>query len=135
MELLLNILWLMLALPAVLVWRRESASAQGAGKRCRSFVLLGCLLALLFPVVSATDDLHPVSAELEESGPLKRIVKQSSGVKTAAWSYDSGGAARLAHVVSFRQENQAFGVISEDPPVLPQQSPVTTIDGRAPPDV
>ena len=133
MELLLNILWLMLALPAVLVWRRESASAQGAGKRCRSFVLLGCLLALLFPVVSATDDLHPVSAELEESGPFKRIVKQSPGVKTPAWSYDGGGAARL-DVVSSQQENKAFGAVSEDPPVLPRQSPVRTIDGRAPPE-
>jgi len=136
MELLLNILWLMLALPAVLVWRRESASSRGAGKPCRSrsFVLLGCLLALLFPVVSASDDLHPISAEIEESGPFKRIVKQSPGVKTPAWSCDGGGAARLTPVVSSRQENQAFGAVSQDPPVLPLQSPVRTIDGRAPPE-
>ena len=51
MELLLNLLWLMLALPAVLVWRQHSASTRSSGKQShsRTLVLLGCLLALLFP--------------------------------------------------------------------------------------
>ena len=100
MELLLNVLWLLLALPAVVIWRRQSASPWSSGKqsRCRSLVLLVCLLALLFPVVSASDDLHPISAEIEESGPFKRTVKQSPGVKSPMCSYDGGGAARLARV-------------------------------------
>src|SRR5271157_194999 len=104
MELLLNLLWLMLAVPAVLIWRRQAASPWSSGKqsRSRSFVLSGCLLALLFPIVSASDDLHPISAEIEESGPFKRTVKQSPGVKSPACSYDGGGAARPAHVASFR---------------------------------
>ena len=136
MELLLNILWLMLAFPAVLVWRRQAASSRSSGKesRSRSFVLLGCLLALLFPVVSASDDLHPISAEIEESGPFKRTVKQSPGVKSPACSYDGGGAARLTHAASFRPENEAFGAVSEYLPVLSQQALVGTIDDRAPPE-
>src|SRR5271157_3388319 len=102
MELLLNLLWLMLALPAILVWRRHSASTKSSGRQShsRSFVLLGCLLALLFPVVSASDDLHPIGTEIEESGPFKRTVKQSPGVKSPACSYDGGGAAQLARVAS-----------------------------------
>jgi hypothetical protein len=136
MELLLNVLWLMLALPALLVWRRQAAFSRSSGKQChsRSFVLLGCLLALLFPVVSASDDLHPISAEIEESGPFKRTVKQSPGVKSPACSYDGGGAARPTHVVSFRPENDAFGAVSEYLPVLPRQTLVSSIGDRAPPE-
>ena len=136
MELLLNLLWLMLAVPAVLIWRRQSVSPRSSGKQCRSrsFVLLGCLLALLFPVVSATDDLHPISAEFEESGSFKRTVKQSPGVKSPACSHDGGGAARLAQLAWFRPENHAFGAVSEYLPVLQRQTLVRTIDDRAPPE-
>jgi len=136
MELLLNILWLMLTLPAFLVWRRQSASAWSSGKQshCRSFVLLGCLLALLFPVVSATDDLHPISADIEESSPSKRTVKQSPGVKSPAWSHDGGRQVQLVHVAAFRPENEASGPVSKYLPVLPEQAPGATSDGRAPPE-
>jgi hypothetical protein len=88
---------------------------------------------LLFPVVSASDDLHPISAEIEESGLSKRTVKHSQGSNPPACSYD-GGPARLAHVPSFRPENEAFGTISEYVPVLPQQGLVSTINDRAPPE-
>ncbi len=136
MELLLNIAWLMLVVPGVLIWRCQSAFARGSGRQyhSRSFVLLGCLLALLFPVVSASDDLHPISAEIEESGPFKRTVKQSPGVKSPVWSHDGGPAAQLAHGASFRPENEAFGAVLEYLPVLPQQALVSTINDRAPPE-
>lgn len=136
MELFLNLLWLALALPAVLIWRRQAPSPWSSWKqsRCRSLVLLGCLLALLFPVVSASDDLHPISAEIEESGPFKRTVKQLPGVKSPMCRYDGGGAARLARVASFRPEKEAFGAASEYLPILTQQALVSTIDDRAPPE-
>jgi hypothetical protein len=136
MELLLNLLWLALALPAVLIWRRQPALPWSSGKqaRFRALVLLGCLLALLFPVVSVSDDLHPLSAEIEESGPFKRTVKQSPGVKSPMCSYDGGGAARPARVASFRPENDAVGAVSENLPVLPRQTLVSSVDGRAPPE-
>jgi len=135
MELLLNLLWLMLALPAFLIWRHQSACARSSDKRChtRAFVLLVCLLALLFPVVSASDDLHPISAEIEESGPSKRVVRHSQGFNSTVYSHDSG-AARLAHVPSFRPENEACGTISEYLPVHAEQGPVSTINDRAPPE-
>lgn len=133
MELLLNLLWLMLAVPAVLIWRRQAAPPWSSGKqsRSRSFVLLGCLLALLFPVVSASDDLHPISAEIEESGPFKRTVKQSPGVNSPSCSYD--GVARPAHLALFRPENEAFGAVPEYLCVLPGQPLLNDIGGRAPP--
>jgi hypothetical protein len=136
MELLLNLLWLALALPAVLIWRRQPALPWSSGKqaRFRPLVLLGCLLALLFPVVSASDDLHPISAEIEESGSFKRSVKQSPGVKSPMCSYDGGGAARPVRVASFRPENDFFGALSEYLGVLPRQTLVRSVDDRGPPE-
>src|SRR5271169_2053378 len=135
MELFLNLLWLMLALPALLVWRRHSSTPTlGTNSFPRFLVLLGCLLALLFPVVSASDDLHPISAEIEESAASKRTVKHSQSFKSPEWTHDREGAALLVHVASFRPETKTFGAVSEYLPVLPTKAPVIgTIGDRAPP--
>ena len=68
MELALNLLWLMLGVPAIWMWRHESVCAKDC--RCfggiRSFVLFGCVLMLLFPVISATDDLNAMRQEIRD---------------------------------------------------------------------
>jgi hypothetical protein len=91
MELLLNLSWLMLALPAYWVWRREVEFGRGCERRksLRGVMVLGCILTLLFPVISATDDLHFIRPEMEESASSKRALKQaasdraSTSLKTA----------------------------------------------------
>jgi hypothetical protein len=74
MELFLNLCWLSLLLPAWLLWRRRTSStgsgspAKGPAVRPLVFVwALGCALILLFPVISASDDLHAMRPEMEES--------------------------------------------------------------------
>jgi hypothetical protein len=136
MELVLNILWLLLALPAFFVWHRQSGPWRVVGKRCHSrfFVLLGCLLALLFPVVSASDDLHPQSAEIEESGPFKRTVKQSPGIRVPAWTANSGVVALSAQKSVFPPEIETFGVHVEHLPVPPRQALASSIAYRGPPE-
>src|SRR5580698_6948388 len=86
MELLLNLVWVLLALPAYWVWRR------GAGARLarrvsslQCLLALGCGLVLLFPVISATDDLHAVRAEMEESSSSKRTVRQAGSDRHSSW--------------------------------------------------
>jgi|SRR5579872_156546 len=80
MELLLNIIWLALCLSAVWAWHtKRTCRVRYSCQEFRGFLLLACALMLLFPVVSATDDLHPMRAELEESSPFKRTVKQGAG--------------------------------------------------------
>jgi len=74
MELFLNLCWLSLLLPAWLLWRRR-ASSTGLGSPAGSpaarplvfLCTLGCAFVLLFPVISATDDLHAMRPEMEES--------------------------------------------------------------------
>jgi len=66
MELLLNLCWLSLLLPAFLLWRQRTCST-GSDRPAVFFCALGCAMILLFPVISATDDLHAMRPEMEES--------------------------------------------------------------------
>jgi len=72
MELFLNLCWLSLLVPAYFLWQRKTAttgtnhapaSAHPVGFVCA----LGCAFVLLFPVISASDDLHAMRPEMEES--------------------------------------------------------------------
>jgi hypothetical protein len=73
MELLLNLIWLTLAVGALFAFMLgRRASAWLAGVPCRkSLVALACIAVLLFPIVSASDDLHPTQAVMEEAS--KRV--------------------------------------------------------------
>lgn len=85
MELLLNLAWLLLVLPAYWLWR-SSRTASGALRfsSLQCLLALGCMLVILFPVVSATDDLHAMRTEMEESSLSKRSIRQTSHDKTTA---------------------------------------------------
>src|SRR5271165_1877578 len=92
MELFLNLCWLSLLLPAYLLWRRRSSTAHRNGRVIRpatrtlvSVYALGCAFILLFPVISASDDLHAMRAEMEESSPGKRSVCQAGGERSSVW--------------------------------------------------
>jgi hypothetical protein len=135
MELLLNLFWAILFVPAAMIWWRERRFAQNLGHRRFSppLVSLICLLALLFPVLSATDDMQAMRGEVEESGPSKRVVKQSASLQSSAWANDGGSPASLIEVVSFYPDREACGKVSEYLPALAELSPAITIGCRAPP--
>ena len=87
MELLLNLVWLLLAVPAYWLWSRSgNARAKHKFGALQVLLALGCVLVLLFPVVSATDDLHAMRAEIEESPTSKRSVRQASSDKASSWN-------------------------------------------------
>ncbi len=72
MELALNLCWLALVLPAFLLWHRRGACGRSTRASLLFICTLGCALVLLFPVISASDDLHSISQAMEES---KRIFR------------------------------------------------------------
>jgi hypothetical protein len=85
MELFLNLAWVLLALPAYLVWRRNAGMRErGGASSLQCLLALGCTLVLLFPVISATDDLHAMRAEMEDSAISKRTVRQAGTDKNSA---------------------------------------------------
>ena len=97
LELLLNLAWMLLLLPAGWLWRR------GAGARMehrvtalQCLLALGCVVVLLFPVISATDDLHAMRAEMEESTSSKRTVRQAASEKHSGWINRLQGPPALA---------------------------------------
>lgn len=95
-------------------------------------IALACLLVLLFPVISATDDLHAMRAEMEESSPGKRGVRQAAGEKTSVWH---GRWQTLPAVVATAA---AFSLIAgwHEPLSVPQSEPVAPPvfrSSRAPP--
>jgi hypothetical protein len=92
MELFLNLCWLSLLLPAYLLWRQRTPSTSPDGRAKRPGVsplvflcVLGSVLVLLFPVISASDDLHALRTEMEEFSPCKRSVCQAPAEKVSIW--------------------------------------------------
>src|ERR1700685_3071023 len=86
MELLLNLTWVLLALPSYWLWRRYAGVQQERKfSSLQCLLALGCVLVLLFPVISASDDLHAMRAEMEDSSINKRTVRQAGSDKNSAW--------------------------------------------------
>jgi hypothetical protein len=86
MELLLNLAWVLLALPAYWLWRRDAGARLGRRvSSVQCLLALGCALVLLFPVISASDDLHAMRAEMEDSSVSKRTVRQAGSDRNSAW--------------------------------------------------
>ena len=135
MELLLNLLWMMLALAAVAVLLRQPSSARNSGVlgRFRFFLLLGCILALLFPVVSATDDLHPINQAMEEFSSSKRIVKPPPNAKVPLGGTHRTPAVQPATVAFFGPDNSNPGSALEYLRVPPKPAPAGPILYRGPP--
>ncbi|HYM07831.1 MAG TPA: hypothetical protein VEU11_14845 [Terriglobales bacterium] len=134
MELLLNLLWLTLVLPAVLIWRRQSARAKSFWhpRSYRAVVLLGCLMVLLFPVISATDDLHPIRNEIEESNPSRRAAKQAPAHQTPDWNMGPP-PAYLVEISWSVPDNEGCESVSEYLAVPPERVFLSPGGCRAPP--
>jgi hypothetical protein len=134
MELLLNLSWLLLAVPAFWLWRESSGVS---GRRRFSalqgvFALAGALV-LLFPVVSATDDLRAIRAEMEESQSGKLSVGQSTDERPSASRAQAQPAAPVYAHTSVALDHGNLLVIQYSVPT--PVSPVFVCSGRAPPYV
>jgi hypothetical protein len=135
MELVLNLVWLALVLPAVWMRRHESiCPADGCRlNRIRPFLLLSCVLVLLFPVISATDDLHAMGQEIEESSSSKRMVKQAVGDKSTTAPSMAGALPAWISPVPFGCNDQDCGKVPVVSVALPEQAHSGERASRAPP--
>ena len=132
MELLLNLAWVLLALPAYWLWRRAGASRQRGVSSLQCVLALACVLVLLFPVISASDDVHAMRAEMEDSPISKRTVRVAAGERHSGWvNRLIGPAVAVANMalVAPRVERLQISVL----PASPLESPVVLRAGRAPP--
>jgi HAMP domain-containing protein len=106
LELLLNLCWLLLLGPGAYLWLRQRRRAKPI---FQFSIALACLLFLLFPVISATDDLHAFRQEMEESSPNKKALKQVAK-RTTAQEF-SAPPAQVPSAVSFPPSSQVCGIV------------------------
>jgi hypothetical protein len=102
MELLLNLLWLSLAFPAYWFLGKRPVPVSDSFARIRSLIFLTCALALLFPVVSATDDLSAPKPDAEELSASKCTAKWSPGFKSGSQPRDGTFLAHSTYLISFK---------------------------------
>ena len=104
-ELLLNLAWLLLALPAYWLWRDSRSSHDGHRAASIQILLtLGCMLVILFPVISASDDLQAMRSEMEETPASKRSICQKCGETASAAKWQSQPLAALVSDFSIAPE-------------------------------
>jgi hypothetical protein len=134
MELQLNLAWLLLTLPAYWLWRVSRAThATRKFRSLQCLLAIGCMLVVLFPVVSATDDLCAMRAEMEESPSSKRTVRLASNDKASAGKLQTPPALAWTPNRLLIVDNEdwhqlpALDLFTLAPPTIAQA-------GRAPPD-
>ena len=134
MELLLNLAWLVLVLPAYGIWRQGAvAKHPNRFNSLQGLLALGCLLVLLFPIISATDDVHAMRAEMEEPGASKRSVRQASQDKFSvkvSRLHNSPAILENAGAFALSCDGWRESVIASSSPFAP---PSILRAGRAPP--
>lgn len=94
MEALLNVLWLVIAVLAFAGWKHQLVPSSGKTRRRHQvlgpFLALTCALAILFPAISVTDDLHPALFVVDDAAASRR------GVTAAADSHGRVNYGALA---------------------------------------
>jgi hypothetical protein len=77
-ELLLNLLWAALALGTLseFLLRQCASLRRSAAVHTKALIALATVLVVVFPLISASDDLHPAIADLAD--PAKRISQVSA---------------------------------------------------------
>lgn len=129
MELLLNLVWLLLAVPAWWLWRGRRSAGSFTSLQC--LLALGCLLVILFPVVSATDDLRAMRAEMEESPAGKHSVRLAGNDKPSPGKWQTP-PAETGSIVSLVVQVEGWQPLPADRSPIPSP-PAITRAGRAPP--
>lgn len=133
MELLLNLAWLLLALPAYWLWRAARSHKDPEFSSLQCLLALACALVMLFPVISATDDLHAMRSEVEESPISKRSVRQAGHDKASMYS----GRLQSPPAVATTLPLFTLSVERADLPVAPLSfiplAPQSLHPSRAPP--
>jgi hypothetical protein len=132
MELFLNLAWLLLALPAFWLWRdSRTAFTRGKVSSFHCLMAVACILVILFPVVSATDDLRAMRAEMEESPASKRSVYPSTGDRFSMAKWQSQPGLVWAPVFFVEADRSWLAEPAESP--SRSNRPAQAQTGRAPP--
>jgi hypothetical protein len=130
MELFLNLCWLSLLLPAYLLLRQRTTSDRPASSPVIFLCALGCALILLFPVISATDDLHVVRPEMEE---LERGFRRAGNGACTPDALAHSSQPILPSFASLTPDFEQIGTVLPFTPQSRRTFSASAAAGRAPP--
>lgn len=135
MELFLNILWLVIAVAGLFVWRVCWARERRIPEHSpwRQWTAFACALILLFFMVSLTDDLHSELVYFEECTAGRRHATCFACPHHAPEKQVSGTHYAVRIIANLSQRLSAIGsVIPANQPSL-ASTHVGVATGRAPP--
>lgn len=133
MELLLNLIWLLLVVPAYLLWR-DSRQHPRAHRSSLVLLVLACTLAILFPVVSASDDIQAMRPEMEEAGG-RGAISSSHDTRFLGLAQHTSGIALLAALTTRHPEIHCCGTVTPLFCSPAAASSLETLAPRAPPSL
>ena len=134
MEFVLNTVWFLVAAAAmVLLLPRWDRAGRGSNLT-RDLLLLSCLAALLFPVISMTDDLHAQQMAFEEASTNQKRLLKATDQCRAPWG-DHYAPALPSILSSQNPLTSAVDVPVDEPQHVVSAAASCRASGRAPPSV
>jgi hypothetical protein len=137
MELTLNLIWAAIAAASyALLFRRlvirDPGNARGLN-RSQCIIALTCVLAILFPVISLTDDLHEMQATAEEASPSGLVMKKCVASHSTTPAQSLHQAARIFTPFAMDARWAVLGVVAAQQIQHPFPGVHLSPFGRAPP--
>jgi hypothetical protein len=132
MELLLNLVWALIAALMFVWWSLAGCRTTRTWRFVAGMLTLLCVALLLFPVISMTDDLNPSMMYAEDANAIKRIGRSTS----AACQVTPHALPAIASAVPRISSPRLLGSLSVDRPhvSLPASRP-SRIAERSPPSL
>ncbi len=131
MEVALNVLWLLLGVAAFGFWLCRNRRGLRMPVLLRELPALACLVILLFPVLSMTDDLHFHEFAMEDAaGTYKKALSPTDFHKS---SLHVSHLQAVVLVAAANPPQETLGLVSAEPIPSLQSLPAPYTRGRAPP--
>ena len=137
METFLNLVWLAVSLGAVWLWRyRWTLSRRDPRHSTRiEAVAMVCVLAVLFPVISLTDDLHPETAVVDAASGKRNACLIAATAPHGHFAMANPGTHLAVGMISGRsgEVNLVFAGLVSDVKSNNQSGLASASPGRSPP--
>ena len=121
MELLLNLVWLALSAGVIGFFGACLIAKTNGRERMAGWIALVCVVCLLFPVISMTDDLNSSTAMAEPS-KLKKLLLPAQMI-----------VGLLAHVFVYSAPQHVWARLTDERSLRPQQVALSFKLHRRPP--
>jgi len=139
METILNLVWLAVTVAAIWLWRyRWAASRRNPTHSTRmEAAAMVCFLALLFPVISLTDDLHPETVAVDAASGKRNACLIAASAPHAQATQASLGTHFAIGVISkpFVRANPTLGELALRSKLHLPVSLANSSPGRSPPSL